>query len=86
MVEERYSDKLRSLDPVFGEDGQYFMKTSTGDSNVCMNPRLRKWISEQLKIDAAVMKERRKAREERVLVRAPPGGSSGDKGSGKKKS
>ena len=62
MVEERYSDKLRSLDPVFGEDGQYFMETSTGDSNVCMDPRLREEISEQMKSDAAVMKERRKAR------------------------
>ena len=71
MVEEKYAAKLRMVDP-FVEDGEYFMKTHAGQSNVMMAPALREWIAEQMKADAAVLKERRKAREERQLTSGLP--------------
>ena len=83
LVEEKYGDRLRSKDN-FSEEGEYFMRTSVGQSNVCMCPALRTWISEEVRSDAAILKERRKAREERELARAPPGGNS-SKTDGKKK-
>ena len=82
MVEEKYADRLRSQDPLH-EDGEYFMKTSP--SNVCMCPAFREWIGEQMRGDASVMKERRKAREERQLYRVPPDASRGKQKKGKGK-
>ena len=70
MVEENYSDRLRSRDS-FHEDSDLFLKTTTGYGATCMSPQLREWISEQMKSEASIMKERRRAREERQLQRAP---------------
>lgn len=75
LIEEKYGDRLRSKD-AFAEEGEYFMRTSVGQANVCMCPALRTWISEEVRSDAAILKERRKAREERELARAPPGGNA----------
>ena len=71
MVEERYSDRLRTQNALV-EDGDFFTMTSVGQHNVCMSPELREWISDQVRVEASVMKERRKAREERQLARSPP--------------
>jgi hypothetical protein len=81
MIEEKYADKLKTKDPLH-EDGDYFMRMSMGQSNVCMCPALREWIGEQMKVDSSILKERRKAREERQLQRAPP--EPHGKGAGKK--
>ena len=38
-------------------------------SGACIAPALREWIASQLRDEAAVMKERRKHNEEKVLAR-----------------
>ncbi|CAE8585339.1 unnamed protein product, partial [Polarella glacialis] len=45
-----------------------------------MSPELRTWISGELSQEAAVLKERRKAREERTLARAPKAKAEPKKG------
>ncbi len=78
MIEEKYGERLTSTDH-FAEDGQYFLRTSTGHGNICMCSELRLWIAEQMRADPAVLKERRRAREERVIRRAPPQPKGGGK-------
>ncbi len=80
MIEEKYAERLTTVDP-FAEDGQYFTKTSTGHGSVRVCPELRERIAEQMRTDSAILKEKRKAREERQLLRAPPQ----PKGGGEKK-
>ena len=41
---------------------------------VAFNPELRVWVAEKVGKEVAVMKEKRKAREERELARKPGGG------------
>ena len=67
MIEEKYSDRLRTKD-LMSEESEYYLRTTTGSSSVCMCPALRAWVGEELRADAAVMKERRKA----IEVRRPP--------------
>ena len=46
----------------------------------CVSPELREWFAEELKRDAAILKERRKAREERQLQKKDkPKGKGRDK-------
>ena len=47
-------------------DSGLFLGTTETKSNLCICPALSEWISEQLRAEAAVAKERRKAREERA--------------------
>ncbi len=88
MIEEKYSDRLRSTNDM-SDEVHLFLGTHSSQGNVCMDPALRAWISTELKDEAAINKERRRAREERQLQRAPParetpqGGDPG-KGGGKK--
>ena len=70
MIEEKYSEKLRSQNGL-SEEAHLFLGTNTARGNVCMDPRLREWISGELRDEAAIAKERRKAREERQLLRTP---------------
>ena len=58
------SGKLQSAYEVV-ESG-LFLGTTETKGNLCICPALSEWISEQLKAEAAVAKERRKAREERA--------------------
>jgi len=44
-----------------------FMGTQATRSGICVCPALTEWLAEQLRAEAAVAKERRKAREERAL-------------------
>ena len=69
IVEEKWKDKILGSDT---EDRQIFL----GDSRsrgVCVCPLLQEWVAEELKKEALITKERRKAREERNLARNKPG-------------
>ncbi len=80
MIEERYSERLRSTNEM-SEESHLFLGTHSSRGNVCMDPALREWIATELKDEAAISKERRKACEERHLQHAPP--HKADKGRGK---
>ena len=47
----------------------YLMSGSSSRSHLCICPALSEWIAEEAKKETAVMKERRKAREERSLAK-----------------
>ncbi len=84
MIEEKYADRLRSQHEM-SEEAHLLLGTRSSRGNVCMDPALREWISSELRDEAAIAKERRKAREERQLQRPPPadaeakGGGRGNK-------
>ena len=82
MIEDKYSDKLRTKSE-FGEESEYFMKTDLGQPNVMMCPALKTWVAERVREDAAILKERRKACEERQLLQGGFSSSGGPKGGGK---
>ena len=68
MVEERYKDK------VFGHAGeQHTLETNLFSgamhrSGLCICPALSEWIATELRGESAILKERRKAWEERTLA------------------
>lgn len=82
MIEERYSSRLHGASEL-SEEAHLFLGTHSSRGNVCMDPALRDWIAGQLRDDASIAKERRKAREERQMQRAPHGEGGGKKGPGK---
>ena len=47
-------------------ESRLYLGMSRSKANLCICPALSEWISEQMKAEAAVAKERRKAREERA--------------------
>lgn len=59
-----------------------FAGTSTR-GHLCICPDLTEWISDELKRESAINKERRKAREERALARSS-GGRGRGRGGGRK--
>ena len=70
MVEERWKDRAVGAsegDSAFGEMHLFAGKQTRG--NLCLCPDLVEWISDQLKNEASINKERRKAREERSLAK-----------------
>ena len=58
------------------EVDEAFLFVNVGPSRAltCVAPELKEWISEELRKEASILKERRKAREERELQRGAPGG------------
>ena len=54
----------------FASEVGHFLGTGETKGNLCISPALMDWTVDQMKNEAAVAKERRKAREERAL-RAP---------------
>ena len=71
MIEENYASRLNSKSGQLSEEHHLFTATRQSQGNVCMCPALREWMAEELKGEAAIHKERRKAREERELLRQP---------------
>ena len=89
MIEEKYAERLRSHSEL-SEESHHFLGTNMSKGNVCMSPALRDYIASEMRDEASILKERRKAREERQLQRAPPAdsgtsGGGGGHGGGKKK-
>ena len=61
-------DKAHSkADDLLVGEASHFLGLSESKANLAICPALTEWIAEQMKAEAAVAKERRKAREERAL-------------------
>ena len=74
LIEERHKDRGQgNIDAIDGGDDHFlFLGGGIGPmtrQNACVCPLLSEWVAEELRKEAAVMKERRKAREERNLAR-----------------
>ena len=86
MIEDKYSERLLAGSEISPETAHLFLGTHSSRGNVCMSPALRDWVATELRDEAAILKERRKAREERQLNRPPAnhadGGKKGKKGGG----
>ena len=80
VAEERHRDKVAG-----GSDDRLDSNLARGTDlvrgNICVMPALTEWIAAELAKESAVMKERRKAREERTLAR-PKKGAKGEKEQG----
>ena len=75
MIEERQSERgVKGSAAADGDDAFLFTGFGPARSSTLVCPELKEWISEQLKQEAAIMKERRKAREERTLQQKGRGG------------
>jgi hypothetical protein len=70
MVEERYRDKAQGAANDSTVEAHLFSGTANR-SGLCVAPQLTEWIANGLKGEAAILKERRKAREERSLAKPP---------------
>jgi hypothetical protein len=83
LVEERWKDRL--IGSAENQDALVDMHLYSGQATrgtICVAPQLQEWISEELRKEFSVAKERRKAREERALTRTPKN-EKGEKGGGK---
>jgi hypothetical protein len=83
LVEERWKDRL--IGSAENQDAMVDMHLYSGQATrgtICVAPQLQEWISEELRKEFSVAKERRKAREERALTRAPKNDKN-DKGGAK---
>ena len=81
LLEERQRERNAQYEP----DGESFLYSgfAVAGDHTCVAPSLREWISEEMRKDAALMKERRKAREERAVVKPKAGAMrKGKKGGG----
>ena len=81
LIEEPHRDRL-SGGSSDGLDEKHLFGGSAHRTNLCVCPALQEWVGEEMRKESLIMKERRKAREERSLMR--PGGPRGGKG-GKEK-
>ena len=86
MAEWRYRDRLLSTDHDDLFNDQY-LYLGTGETRglVMVSPELQEHINSELHREAAIMKERRKVGEERMLSRGGGGGSGGGKADLQKK-
>ncbi|CAK0838172.1 unnamed protein product [Prorocentrum cordatum] len=87
LVERVFEERARRSQPVpkakaqakelgaagFGSEVGHFFGAGETKGNVCICPALMDWIADQMKMEASVAKERRKAREERALTLARMG-------------
>lgn len=71
VCEERLADKF--IDDKDQPNDFYLMSGTSGRSQLCVCPELKAWVAEEARKESAVLKERRKAREERVLARPKRG-------------
>jgi len=76
MQEERYADKINGQREG-SEEAAIFGGVGTR-GNLCICPELKAHVAEELKAITSVAKERRKAREERALVKPKKNGAGGN--------
>ena len=75
-VEERWKDRVVGSSEAQGAQADLALYAGQQTrANLCIAPQLSAWISDQLRAESSIAKERRKAREERALAR-PKGASS----------
>ena len=77
LIEDKHLDRLDSSSSAGRATGPYqdthlYLGTTSTRGGVIVCPKLQKWIGEQLAAESLVLKERRKAREERALSRPNP--------------
>ena len=91
MIEERQAERGprgqgATSDP---DDAHLYTGFGAARSHTLVSPELREWIADELRKESSVMKERRKAREERDFQRDPnknkQGAGGRNKGGGGKK-
>ena len=74
MIEERWKEKVMgTILESLAE--QLLFSGAASRTNICMCPDLQSWVAAELQKESAMLKERRKAHEERALVK--PKGVSG---------
>ena len=77
MIEDRHAERLFQGDEQAKEKAEeYSILMSIQSSTTCMSPKLKEFLANELSKQAAVLKERRKAREKRVLARTPKNGGA----------
>lgn len=67
-------------DSALAEEQNLFLGSAAGHGAIVISPELKTWISTEMAREASVLKERRKAREERALARQPKGGGGPKEG------
>ena len=72
FVEERWKERVVGKDEIGVSEASLFSGVSNRH-NLCICPALTSWIAEEMRKESSVLKERRKAREERALVKPPKG-------------
>ena len=82
LVEEKWKDCVFGSPPTgdIEHDSHLYLGTGMSRGDLCVGPLLQAWIAEQLSAESAILKERRKAREERTLTRGGGGGGGGGGG------
>ena len=75
IIEEKLAHKFE--DKEIGTD-YFLMSGASHRSQLCIAPALKKWLAEELTKESSVLKERRKAREERVLANPKKKGKDKD--------
>ena len=73
MIEEKYKDKVAGAEDAVE---QALFSGQVHRSGLCLCPALSEWMGTEMRGEAALMKERRKAREERALKKPPAGGGA----------
>ena len=73
LYEEYYGHSLRCVEggasaEVWLDERQLFLGQDRGRGKALVCPLLEEWVAERLKSESAVLKERRKGREERMLA------------------
>ena len=69
LIEERWEERFAAPDMSSEADQNIQLFMGFRHGNICVCPQLQEHIAEELKKEAAVSKERRKAREERQLAK-----------------
>ena len=80
IAEERLSHRFEDPSSDLVQEDYFLMSGAPHKSHLCVSPELRAWIAKERGQEASVLKERRKAREERLLARpkkTPKGGGRG---------
>ena len=67
-IEEQHKLKLTSVDDA-GEAALFLGSSGGSRGGTVVSPKLAEWIGSEMQKEAAIAKERRKAREERALSR-----------------
>lgn len=83
LIEEKHKDRMCAGpgQTEFGDDSHLFLGAESG-RGVCISPALQAWVAGELGRESAILKERRKAREEWHLSRPHAKAKSGGGGKG----
>ena len=75
VIEQRFKDRFTEG---IGQDYDHYLMSGTPSSQqLCISPALESWVAAEAARDTAILKERRKAREERNLVKPDDASGAG---------